>query len=90
MTPQPKLISFEKVKDKTGRVDVLLGGLAGMLTKKLEVKLNLPGLSEGVMPILENEIKKVVPAKKMIPKEYQKLANLLGAYVNNSNSKGNI
>lgn len=70
-------LSLDKVHRKEGRLDVLLYGLANIATKKLEEKTNLPGLNQGLMPILEDEIRKNVPAKTVIPKKYKELAKLL-------------
>jgi hypothetical protein len=71
------VIPMSEVKDKAGRADVLLHGIASRLMARFENTVNLPGLAEGVMPLLEAEIKKHVPATKVIPKKYEKLAHLV-------------
>lgn len=73
-----KLVSISNVKDKTGRVDVLCNGLLDKLLQVMEIKTNLPGLREGIMPIVEQEIRKNISPTKIIPKEYEKLAQLIG------------
>lgn len=75
-------ISLLNSQHKAGRIDVLLAGLAKIASEKLENKTGLAGLAEGLMPILEDEIRKGVPSKTVIPKKYQKLAGLVGEYVN--------
>jgi len=76
-----KTKSLTEVKNKEGRLDCLLHSLAVMGMQKIEVKTNLPGLSNSVMPILEDEIKKAVPSGKVIPKKYQELARLIGTQI---------
>jgi len=76
-----KVVSISQVKNKEGRVDCLLFGLSSILTKKLEEKLNLPGLAGGMMPILEKEIKRAIPAKTVIPEEYRELTKVIGEHV---------
>jgi hypothetical protein len=68
---------LSNTKDKIGRVDVLLHGIGSLLTRKLEEHTNLPGLANGLMPILDDEIRKNVPAKAVIPKKYRELAKLV-------------
>lgn len=61
-----------------GRVDLLVEGMTKLLVGKLETKLQLPGLVNGVMPILEDEIKTHIGSKKVISKKYEGLAKLVG------------
>ncbi len=75
------MAELTKVIKKEGRLDCLLNSLAKMATLKLEHKLNLPGLSMGVMPILEDEIKKNVSSKTIIPKKYRNLTRLVGEQI---------
>jgi hypothetical protein len=68
--------SLDLVKNKTGRLDCLLHGVAGRLLDIVGEKFNLP-VKEGVMPIVEHHIKKHVPNKKVIPEEYKELARIV-------------
>lgn len=65
------------IKDKAGRVDILLNGIASLLTNKIEEHTKLPGLAKGLMPIFEDEIRKNVPRNSVIPKKYKELAKLV-------------
>jgi hypothetical protein len=69
--------SISTVKDKAGRVDILLNGIASLLTNKIEEHTKLPGLAKGLMPIFEDEIRKNVPTRTIIPKKYKELAKLV-------------
>lgn len=80
-----KTRSLVEVKNKEGRLDCLLYGAADLLTKKLEDKLSLPGLAEGLMPLAEKEIRKNVDSRSVVPEEYRKLTNVIGRYINNKN-----
>lgn len=81
--PQAKRVtSISEVKDKVGRVDVLALGIAKHLLGRLEVRTQLSGLSEGILPIVEEEVRKHIPSSKMIPKEWEKLAQLIGKRIN--------
>jgi hypothetical protein len=53
MARKTNVIPMTEVKDKVGRADVLLHGIASRLMARFENTINLPGLAEGVMPLLE-------------------------------------
>ncbi len=81
--PAKKSRSLTQVKNKGGRVDCLLFGLGQLLTAKLETKLNLPGLASGLMPLVEDEIKKNIDSKSVISPKYNELVKVIGSHLSN-------
>lgn len=70
-----------KRRSKQGRLDLLLRGVVEMGAKKLEVRTGLVGLSNALMPIVEEEIKKRVAGRNVIPGEFRELADLVERHV---------
>lgn len=71
-------------RSKQGRVDLLVRGVVEMGTRKLENKLSLPGLSNALMPIADQEIKRhigSVEGRNVIPVEFRELAELVSKHV---------
>ena len=72
-----------KRRSKQGRVDLLVRGVVEMGAKKLEVKTGLQGLSNALMPIVDEEIRKhiTVAGRNVIPREFRDLADLVNKHV---------
>lgn len=68
-----KPTSLARVRNRQGRVDVLMYQLADRWLEQLEVERGLAGLRERMLPVVEAAIVARVPAGNMIPRELRKL-----------------
>jgi hypothetical protein len=70
-----------KKVDKTGRVDLLVSGISGLLLDHVEGKTSIAGLKNSLMPIIAKQIEENIPANTKLPKEYIELGKLLTRYM---------
>lgn len=61
-----KYKSLAEVEDATGRVDVLLYKIAERLATHAEVKYGLEGLTQELMPTIEDQILEYVGSEKIL------------------------
>ena len=60
---KPKPLAERAIR---GDLQVFSYKVAERLTEKIEIKYSLPGLWSGLAPIIEKEIRRSVPRKKLI------------------------
>jgi hypothetical protein len=66
-----------KVRNRQGRIDVLLYRLASRALFKLEQKHGVMGLEENLMPMVEDLIMAHIPNRNMLPREVESLLHII-------------